>query len=105
MPKGKNRRTRKWKTIKPQTQKARTTLLRKYGRSCFLEPKTKKYPVCNKYSGKKECIGHYAAQYYLNINAGKLKRKRNPVDTNKRQKYLRLLKKSKSYTAKHCNSR
>ena len=101
----KERIAQKWKSIKPHSQVSRTNMLRKYGHSCFLDPKRKKYPVCNKYNGKKECVGHYAAQYYLNINAGKLKNKRNKVATKKRKKYLNLLKKSTSYTKKHCTAR
>ena len=89
----KERIAQKWKSIKPHSQVSRTNMLRKYGYSCFLDPKRKKYPVCNKYNGKKECVGHYAAQYYLNINAGKLKNKRNRVAAKKRKKILEFVEK------------
>lgn len=102
-PKDRRKTTKTWKQIKPQSRKARLRILKKYGQGCFLDPHGLKYPICNKYNGKKECLGHYAAQYYLRIHSGKLKRKRNKIDTRKRKKYIRLLDKSKSFTSKQCN--
>ena len=93
---------KKWKNIKPHTLKSRQKMRKNYGLTCFLEPKTLKYPVCNKYNGKKECMGHYAAQYYLNINIGKLKKKKKKQYLKKSKKYIELLKKSKQYTKKKC---
>ena len=61
----KNKRTTKkvkWRTIKPHTQKERKSMLRKYGSRCFLLPESLKYPICNKYTGKIECVGLTAAQ-------------------------------------------
>ena len=37
-------------------------MLKKYGKRCFLLPNELKYPICNKYTGKIECIGLSAAQ-------------------------------------------
>ena len=55
-------------------------MYKKYGPRCFLEPKRYKYPVCNKFTGKEECMGHQVGQkYYLNINIGKLKKKRDKI--------------------------
>ena len=91
----KNRKlkTLKWKDIKPHTSKERKTMKRKYKSKCFLEPKTMKYPICNKYTGKVDCKGIYAAQYYTNIhNARKLK---------PRMKYLGLAKKIESLKKKY----
>ena len=91
----KNRKlkTLKWKDIKPHTSKERKTMKRKYKSKCFLEPKTMKYPICNKYTGKVDCKGIYAAQYYTNIhNARKLK---------PRMKYLGLAKKIESLKKKN----
>ena len=28
----------------------------KHGNKCFLEPRRMKYPICNKYNGKPECM-------------------------------------------------
>lgn len=94
---------KKWKNIKPHTMKSRQNMFKKYGPSCFLQHKTLKYPVCNKYNGKKECIGHYAAQYYLTMNISKLKKKRNKKSHKKRKQYIAYMKKSKKYTRKHCH--
>lgn len=91
-----------WKNIKPHTLKSRQKMLQKYGSSCFLEPKTLKYPLCNKYTGKKECMGHRAAQYYLNINLGKQNKKKNKKDKRKTNTYKKLLKKTKRFTKKYC---
>ena len=83
-----------WKNIKPHSQKSRTRVYQKYGKRCFLDPRRKKYPVCNRYNGKEECKGHQAAQYYLNINIGKFKKKRDKSSTQKRDKYKILRQKS-----------
>lgn len=93
---------KQWKNVKPHTQKMRNKVYQKYGNHCFLEPTRKKYPVCNRYNGKEECKGHQAAQYYLNINIGKLKKKRDKLSTMKRKKYLRLKKKSIKRIKKVC---
>ena len=37
-------------------------MLQKYGSRCFLLPKQLKYPICNKFTGKIECVGLSAAQ-------------------------------------------
>ena len=91
-----------WKHIKPYSIKSRKSMKRKYGRRCFLEPRRHKYPVCNKYNGKEECMGHQAAQYYLSINIGKTKKKRDKQSRKKLQKYLKLKNKSKKFTTKKC---
>tara|TARA_B100000900_G_C20260055_1_gene585609 strand:+ start:306 stop:593 length:288 start_codon:yes stop_codon:yes gene_type:complete len=93
---------KKWKNIKPHTQQSRKKVFQKYGKRCFLESKTLKYPICNKFNGKEECNGHYGAQYYLNINIGKLKKKKDKESTKKRKKYKILKKKSLKYTKKNC---
>ena len=93
-----------WKHIKPHSQKSRTRVYQKYGKRCFLDPRRKKYPVCNRYNGKEECKGHQAAQYYLNINIGKLKKKRDKSSTQKRDKYKRLRQKSLKRMKRVCSS-
>lgn len=96
---------KKWKNIKPESNKSRKNVYDKFGSSCFLDSKRLKYPICNKLTGKKECIGHYAAQYYLNINKGKLNNKKNKKSIKKRKKYTSLLNKSKLYTKKYCTKK
>ena len=89
--KGKNNtRKVKWKNIKPHSNKSRKNMKTKYGSKCFLEPKTLKYPICNKFNGKQECMGLYAADYYLNLNIGKLNKK---INSNKKNVYTKKLKK------------
>lgn len=58
------RRTKKlrWRDMKPHTHRERKNMLRKYGSRCFLLPKELKYPICNKFTGKIECVGLSAAQ-------------------------------------------
>ena len=61
----KNKRTKKkmrWREMKPHTKRQRKSMLKKYGSRCFLLPKELKYPICNKYTGKIECVGLAAAQ-------------------------------------------
>tara|TARA_Y100000816_G_C25950821_1_gene495983 strand:+ start:386 stop:748 length:363 start_codon:yes stop_codon:yes gene_type:complete len=91
-----------WKNIKPHSRKSRKRMKMKYGSKCFLHPTTMKYPVCNKYTGKQECSGHYAAQFYLNMNKSKLRKKRDKVSQTKKRKYMKLLSKSTKYTSRHC---
>lgn len=91
-----------WKNIKPHSVKSRKRVIKKYGSSCFLEPKRLKYPLCNKYNGKKECMGHRAAQYYLNLNLGKQNKKGTKKNQKKTNTYKKLLKKSKRFTKKYC---
>lgn len=93
-----------WKNVKPHSQKSRTRVYQKYGKRCFLDPRRKKYPICNRYNGKEECKGHQAAQYYLNINIGKLKKKRDKSSTQKRDKYKRLRQKSLKRMKRVCSS-
>ena len=102
----------KWRNVKPHSAKSRKTMKSKYGSSCFLEPKTLKYPICNKFNGKKECQGLYASDYYLNINIGKIKKKlknkslknkkEKPVYTKKLNKYLKLKSKSDKIKKRVC---
>ena len=93
---------KRWKNIKPHSVKSRKRVIKKYGSSCFLEPKRLKYPLCNKYNGKKECMGHRAAQYYLNLNLGKQNKKGTKKNQKKTNTYKKLLKKSKRFTKKYC---
>jgi hypothetical protein len=91
-----------WKNIKSNKVLSRKKLLKKYGHRCFLEPKTLKYPICNKFNGKQECIGHRAAQYYLNINLKKVKKKLNKKSKKLLKKYQTLKQKSLKFTKKKC---
>ena len=91
-----------WKNVKPHSLASRKKMYKKYGPRCFLEPKRYKYPVCNKFNGKEECMGHQGAQYYLNINIGKLKKKRDKISTKKKKKYQKLKNKSLKFTKKNC---
>jgi hypothetical protein len=90
---------RKWKNMKPHSEHSRKTMKQKYGSRCFLEPKRMKYPICSKFTGKQECIGLQAADYYLNINIGKVKNKLKRQDkTNLKGKTKKTLtKKLKKY--------
>lgn len=82
-----------WRNIKPHTNTERRTMKKKFKSKCFIEPKTLKYPICNKYSGKVECKGIYAAQYYVNLNKS---RKLKPL-----KKYKTLGKKIESLKRKY----
>ena len=93
---------KKWKNIKPHTIKSRKRVFQKYGKRCFLESKTLKYPICNKRNGNPECLGHRASQYYLNINISKLKNKKDRKSIKKLKKYIKLKKKSLNFTKKKC---
>jgi hypothetical protein len=106
----KSKKIVKWKNIKPHSNKSRKNMKTKYGSKCFLEPKTLKYPICNKFNGKQECMGLYAADYYLNLNLGKLNKKLNKkvkskeknVYTKKIKKYNKLKSKSNSLKKRLC---
>ena len=88
---------KKWRNIKPHSEKSRKTMKSKYGKSCFLDASRLKYPICNKFTGKKECVGLYASDYYLNINISKLKKKLKNRTTKKIKNNLtRKLRKLKS---------
>ena len=74
-----------------------------------------KYPICNKYNGKPECMGLSAADYYLNINIGKLENKKKQNKSMKQKdkkalnkklgKYYKLKNKSNTLKRKlNCNS-
>ncbi len=97
-------RKRLWKNIKAHSSKSRKHMKRKYGIKCFLEPKRMKYPICNKFNGKPECMGLKAADYYLNLNIGKLNKKKRQDKTNKikKNKYLKLKEKSNKLKEKYC---
>ena len=77
-----------WKNIKPRGIKSRKRLKTKYGSQCFLDSKSLKYPICNKYTGKVECIGLSSANYYLKIHLSKAKKLKN----RKSRKTLKSLK-------------
>lgn len=102
----KNTKKRLWRNMKPHSIKSRQTMKKKYGAKCFLEPRTMKYPICSKYSGKQECMGLYAADYYLNINIGKIKNKKSKTlkrqYSDKLKKYESLKKKSDKLKKKVC---
>ena len=78
----------RWRDIKPYTRRQRKNMLKKYGRRCFLLPEELKYPVCNKYTGKMECIGLAAAQ---NRAALSVNRKLKP----KTYSYRKIMNKAK----------
>lgn len=110
--KNKTLKKREWKNMKPHSNKSRINMKNKYGNKCFLEPRRMKYPICSKFTGKQECMGLRAADYYLNINIGKsqklLKRqdktskKKNKEITRKLKKYLKIKKKSDTLKNKVC---
>ena len=83
-----------WKKIKPKTRNSRKKMKDKYGSSCFLEPKRLKYPICNPYTGKVNCKGLNAANYYLNLNIGKLRKMKSKTNKKKLKKYIKLKRKS-----------
>ena len=93
----------KWKNIKPHSEKSRKTMKKKYGNSCFLDPRRMKYPICNKFNGKKECKGIYAADFYINIHRAKLLKKTKKNTDMKKMKYYNKLKhKSTKLKKKYC---
>ena len=106
--KSKTNKDKTWKNIKPHGNQSRKNMKQKYGNKCFLEPRRMKYPICNKFNGKPECMGLSAAEYYLNINIGKLENKKKKTKTIKKKdketmhkkldKYYKL--KNKSHTLK-----
>ena len=104
--------TKKWKNIKPHSNKSRKNVKIKYGNKCFLDAKRMKYPICNKYTGKPECMGLRAADYYLNLNIGKLNKKKardktttknKKIMNKKLDKYYKLKNKSNKLKKKICN--
>ena len=82
--------------VKPHTSKSRKRTQKKYGNRCFLKPKQLKYPICNKFTGKIECKGLNAANFYLNMNIARSKK------TKKIKSYLKIQKKVKKLKKKHC---
>ena len=88
---------REWKNMKPHTEQSRKTMKRKYGSRCFLEPKRMKYPICSKFTGKQECMGLRAADYFLNINIGKMKNKLKRQDKTNPKTKKSNVKKLKKY--------
>lgn len=87
--------------------KTRKRIKKKYGAKCFLEPKRYKYPICNKHNGKVNCKCLNNADYYLNINIGKLvnktKKTRKTKEIQKKMdKYFALKTKSIKIRKKHC---
>ena len=109
-----NKPKKTWKNIKPHSSKSRKNMKQKHGNKCFLEPRRMKYPICNKFNGKPECMGLSAADYYLNINIGKLENKKKQNKTIKQKdkkimnkkldKYYKLKNKSNTLKLKlKCN--
>lgn len=114
MNKSKKVNKKTWKNIKPHSRQSRKNMKLKHGSKCFLEPRRMKYPICNKYNGKPECQGLMAADYYLNINIGKLentkkqnksmKQKDRKQRNKKLDKYYKLKNKSNTIKRKlKCN--
>ena len=91
-----------WKKIKPKSTKSRKSMKKKYGNSCFLDAKNLKYPICNKYTGKQECKGLRAAEYYLNINIGKIIKRKLKTKKKQLKQYFRLKRKSSKLVKKLC---
>ena len=95
---------RKSKTEKKITTRKR--IKKKYGSRCFLEPKRYKYPICNKHNGKINCNCLNHADYYLNINIGKLMKKTKKIKPKeiqkKMNKYFALKNKSIKIRKKYC---
>jgi len=88
----------RWRNIKPHTMKQRKNMYKRYGKRCFLLPKELKYPVCNKYTGKMECVGLLAAQ---NRAALSVYRRLKP----KSYSYKKIMNKAKKLRKSHrCNS-
>ena len=85
-----------WRNIKPKTIRQKKNMKKKYKSKCFLEPKTLKYPICDKNTGKVSCKGLNASNYYVRLH---LSRKLKPIC-----KYKNLEKKIKTLKKKHnCN--
>ena len=84
----KKSRKKLWKNIKAHSTKSRKNMKDKHGSNCFLDPKNLKYPICNKFTGKQECIGLNAANYYLNLNIGRLTKKMKQNKTQKKTSKL-----------------
>ena len=52
---GRGIRTRGWAMAAPKKGKERNELMEKCGKSCFLRPEVKKYPICAALREGKEC--------------------------------------------------
>lgn len=86
------KKSRNWKNIGPTKNKeSRKRMKNKYGSRCFIEPKTLKYPICNRRTGEVECMGLNNAQYYLHFHV-------NKPDN----KYKKMMKKVKTLKKKYC---
>lgn len=92
----------KWKAVKPHTMTSRNKMKAKYGNKCFLVPNKMKYPICSKYSGKINCNGINAAEFYLNINIGRsLKKARSLMRSKTNMKEKESLKKELAKISKY----
>ena len=94
MGKTRKRKTSGWAKISPKG-KARTRMLKKCGRKCFLGPK-KSFPICAKGTCKISKKGLYAA-YVRSRQWGKKRKtyKGRSRPTMKRRTYTRISKKAK----------
>ena len=89
----KNKKIKLWRNIKPQTMRQKKNMKKKYKSKCFLEPKTLKYPICDRKTGKISCKGLNASNYYVQLH---LSRKLKPIG-----KYKKLEKKIKTLKKKN----
>ena len=79
-----------WKDLKPKTMK-------NYRSSCYLLPKYKKYPVCDKFTRKINCKGLLAAHNRASLS---IRRNLKP----KLYSYKKIVSKSRKLAKKHnCN--
>ena len=84
----------KWSEMKPKTFRQKM-FMKKKSKTCFLDSKNLKYPICDIQNKKQQCKGLYASDYYLNLNIAKLKKKpRTKLNLTKKNSYLKLKSKS-----------
>jgi hypothetical protein len=84
--------TKGWAKMSPKKGKERNTMMKKCGSKCFLEPKTKKYPICSKNSCKINKKGLQSA-YNRAMQYG-----RDDIALKSRKKMEKEVKKSRKTT-------
>jgi len=85
--------TKGWAKMSPKKGKERNTMMKKCGSKCFLEPKTKKYPICSKNSCKITKKGLQSA-YNRAMQYGRI-----DIALKSRKKMTKKFKKSRKTTS------
>lgn len=85
--------TKGWAKMSPKKGKERNAMMKKCGSKCFLEPKTKKYPICSKNSCKINKKGLQSA-YNRAMQYGRV-----DIALKSRKKMTKKVKKSRKTTS------